>query len=239
VRGRFSIWMIAAALSAALPANAQTAKAGIPRLANGKPDFNGVWQRPYVPDMSKNGGGQQGAAELPFTAEYAQKFKNYDPAKFDYTGHCLPQGLTRSMNSPFPVRIVQTPEIMAILYEAWNVFEIIHTDGRGHPKDLDPTWIGNAVGKWDGDTLVVDSIGFNDKTNLDTVGHPHSDALHVVERFTRTDDKHIAYEMTIDDAKAFTRAWKNTRMFTLRPDWEIMEYSCEENNKDFVEGHIK
>jgi hypothetical protein len=143
------------------------------------------------------------------------------------------------MNSPFPIRIVQTPEITAILYEAWNVFEIVHTDGRDHPKDLDPTWIGNAAGKWDGDTLVVDSIGFNDKTNLDTVGHPHSDALHTVERFTRTDEKHIAYEITVEDLKAFTRPWKNTRTFTLRPDWEIMEYSCEENNKDFTEGHIK
>jgi len=213
--------------------------AAIPRLANGKPDLNGVWQRPYVPDMAKSGPGQQGAGALPFTPEYAQKFKNYDPAKFDYTGRCLPQGLTRSMNSPFPIRIVQTPAITAILYEAWNVFEIVHTDGRGHPKDPDPTWIGNAVGKWDGDTLVVDSIAFNDKTNLDTVGHPHSDAMHTVERFTRTDDKHIAYEITVEDPKAFTRPWKNTRTFTLRPDWEIMEYSCEENNKDFYEGHIR
>lgn len=213
--------------------------AAIPRLSNGKPDLNGVWQRPYVPDMTRNGPGQQGAGELSFTPEYAQKFKDYDPAKFDYTGRCLPQGLTRSMNSPFPIRIVQTPDITAILYEAWNVFEIIHTDGRGHPKDPDPTWIGNAVGKWDGDSLVVDSIGFNDKTNLDTVGHPHSDAMHTVERFTRADDKHITYEITVEDSKAFTRPWKNTRTFTLRPDWEIMEYSCEENNKDFYEGHIK
>lgn len=236
---RFLVSLMAAAVTAAVPGSAQSAKGGIPRLANGKPDLNGVWQRPYVPDMSRNGGGQQGAGELPFTAEYAQKFKNYDPGKYDYTGHCLPQGLTRSMNSPFPIRIVQTPEITAILYEAWNVFEIIHTDGRDHPKDLDPTWIGNAAGKWDGDTLVVDSIGFNDKTNLDTVGHPHSDALHTVERFTRTDEKHIAYEITVEDRKAFTRPWKNTRTFTLRPDWEIMEYSCEENNKDLYEGHIK
>jgi hypothetical protein len=239
VRIRFLVSLIAAAVTAAVPGSAQSAKGGIPRLANGKPDLNGVWQRPYVPDMSRNGGGQQGAGELPFTAEYALKFKNYDPGKYDYTGHCLPQGLTRSMNSPFPIRIVQTPEITAILYEAWNVFEIVHTDGRDHPKDLDPTWIGNAAGKWDGDTLVVDSIGFNDKTNLDTVGHPHSDALHTVERFTRTDEKHIAYEITVEDLKAFTRPWKNTRTFTLRPDWEIMEYSCEENNKDFTEGHIK
>jgi hypothetical protein len=214
-------------------------QSAIPHLPDGKPDFNGVWQRPYVPDMSKNGAGQKGPGTLPFTAEYAQKFKDYDPSKFDYTGHCLPQGSTRSMNSPFPIRIVQTPDIMAILYEAWNVFVIVHTDGRSHPKDPDPLWFGSPVGKWDGDTLVVDTIGYNEKTNLDTVGHPHSDALHLIERFTRTDATHISYEVTIDDPKAFTQPWKNTRVFTLRPDWEVMEYSCEENNRDFTEGHIK
>jgi hypothetical protein len=219
---------------------APLALAQIPRLPNGKPDLNGVWQRPYVPDMSRTAGSAQiGPGQIPFTPEYAQKFKDYDPAKFDYTGHCLPQGLTRSVNSPFPIRIVQTPAITAILYEAWNVFEIIHTDGHPRPTDPDPLWFGTPDGKWDGDTLVVDTIGFNDKTNLDTVGHPHSDALHTVERFTRTDATHIAYEIMLEDPKAFTKSWKNTRIFTLRPDWEIMEYSCEENNKDFLEGHIK
>jgi hypothetical protein len=229
-----------AALCVCVPVTAQT-DSSVPRLSNGKPDFNGVWQRPYVPDMSSTSRDktQNGPGAIPFTPEYARTFKEYDPAKFDYTGHCLPQGLTRSMNSPFPIRIVQTPSIFAILYEAWNVFEIIPTDGRTLPKDPDPLWFGTHAGKWDGDTLVVESTGFNDKTNLDTVGHPHSDALRVIERFTRADDKHISYEVTLEDPKAFTKAWKNTRIFTLRPDWEIMEYSCEENNKDFTEGHIK
>src|SRR6202521_5093335 len=98
------------------PLPAAPSSSAIPRLANGKPDLNGVWQRPYVPDMSKSAGTQQqGPGQIPFTPEYAQKFKDYDPAKFDYTGHCLPQGLTRSVNSPFPIRIVQTPQITAIL----------------------------------------------------------------------------------------------------------------------------
>jgi len=217
---------------------AQTTEA-IPRLGNGKPDFNGVWERPYVPDMERDGRGQKGAGPLPLTKEYAQIFKDYDPSKFDYTGHCLPQGLTRSMNSPFPIRLVQTNDIVAILYEAWNVFEIVHIDGRAHPKDPDPLWFGNSVGKWDGDTLVIDTIGFNDKTNLDTVAHPHSDQMHTVERFTRSDGTHITYEITVEDPKAFTKPWKNVRTFTLRPDWEVMEYSCEENNKDLTGGHIK
>ena len=212
---------------------------GVPRLPNGKPDLNGVWQRPYVPDMSRNAKDQQGPGELPFTAEGALAFKNYDVTKFDYTGNCLPQGLTRSMNSPFPVEIFQTEKRMAVLYEAWNVFHVVPTDGRGHAKNLEETWMGDSVGHWDGDTLVVDTIGFNEKTNLDTVGHPHSGKLHVTERYLRTDDKHISYEITIDDPVIYAKPWKNSRIFTLRPDWEIMEYSCEENNKDAREGHIK
>jgi len=214
----------------------------IPRLPDGTPDLNGVWQRPYVPDMSRNAldpRDQQGAGELSFTPWGADTFKSYNPAKFDYTGHCLPQGLTRSINSPFPMQIVQTPKTFAVLYEAWNVFHVVPLDGRGFPKDVEPTWMGTSIGKWDGDSLVVTTAGFNEKTNLDTVGHPHSDQMKVTERYTRTDEKHIAYEIVIDDPKTYTKPWKNVRRFTLRPDWDIMEYSCEENNKDLWDGHIK
>lgn len=212
----------------------------IPRMPNGKPDLSGVWQRPYVPDMSKTGKNQQATSPLPFTQWGAETFSKYDPAKFDYTGHCLPQGLTRSMNSPFPIQIVQKPETFAVLYEAWNVFHVVPTDGRTFPKgDLDPTWMGTSFGHWDGDTLVVETRGFNEKTNLDTIGHPHSDQMKVTETYRRTDDTHIVYEVTIDDPKTYTKPWKNSRIFTLRRDWNIMEYSCEENNKDFYDGHIK
>ncbi len=245
MKNTLAVVMAGAGLSLALltpqPVEAQAAKAAasaIPRTLDGKPDMNGVWERPYVPDMSRNGKDSVGSGPLPFTPEYAQKFKDYDPGKFDYTGNCLPQGLTRSINSPFPIRIVQTPQTVAVLYEAWMVFEIIPV-GAKHKKDPDPLWAGEHVGSWDGDTFVVDTIAFNDKTNLDTVGHPHSDQMHTVERFTRTDDKHMTYEITLEDPKAFTKPWKNTRTFTLRPDWEVMEYSCEENNKDAREGHIK
>jgi hypothetical protein len=182
--------------------------AEIPRLPNGERDLNGVWERPYVPDMARRGKDQEGPGTLPFTPWGAQTFKNYDVTKFDYTGHCLPQGLTRSMNSPFPIEIFQTTKRMAVLYEAWNVFHVIPTDGRGHPKDTNPTWMGNSAGGWDGDTLVVDTTAFNERTNLDTVGHPHSDQLHVTERYTRTDDKHIAYEITIEDPKTYMKPWK-------------------------------
>ena len=165
--------------------------------------------------------------------------KSYDVTKFDYTGHCLPQGLTRSMNSPFPIEIFQTAKRVAVLYEAWNVFHVVPTDGRGFAKELDPTWMGTSIGKWDGDTLVVETAEFNCKTRANTVGHPLTESLRVIERYTRTDAKHIRYEVTVDDPKAYSKPWNNVRTFTLRPDWEIMEYSCEENNRDLTEGHIK
>jgi len=205
----------------------------VPRLPDGKPDLTGVWDIPYVPDMSKRIG------PLPYTAWGEANFKSYDPSKFDYTAHCLPAGLTRQMNTPMPLEIFQMPKRVAILFEAWNTFVIVPTDGRDHPKDPDPTWMGTSVGHWDGDTLVVDSIGFNDKTRLDTIGHPHSDQLHVIQRFSRADPTHLAYEVTVDDPKAYTKPWTNKRVFTLKPKWELMEYSCEENNKEITEHLVK
>jgi hypothetical protein len=234
---------------AAVGGRAQTAGGGasIPRLHDGRPDFNGVWERPYVPDMTKSFKDQEGTAELPFTPAGAERFRTYDVARFDYTGHCLPQGLTRSMNSPFPIQILQTPAVFGVLYEAWNVFHIVPlggrgvvpADARGFPRDMEPTWMGTSIGRWEGDTLVVETAGFNGKTNLDTIGHPHSDRLRVTERYTRTDQTHIRYQVIVDDPPTYTRPWNNVRRFTLRPDWEIMEYSCMENNKDLLEGHIK
>ena len=107
-----------------------------------------------------------------------------------------------------------------------------------HPKSLEPTWFGNSVGQWDGDTLVIDTIGFNGYTRLDTIGHPHSDALHLVQTFNRTDFGHVAYTVTINDPKTYTRPWKNVRTFTLLQG-ALIEYSCEENNKSLWEGRIK
>jgi hypothetical protein len=113
-------------------------------------------------------------------------------------------------------------------------------DGRKHPPadELDSTWLGHSIGRWEGDTLVIDTVGFNGYTRLDTVGHPHSDGLHVVQTLKRTDFDHIAYAVTISDPEIYTKPWTNERTFT-RMNGELMEYSCEENNKDLREGHIK
>ena len=210
------------------------AKKDIPRLQDGKPDLHGVWQIPYTPDMSR---GVPGG--LPFSDWGAKEWKNYNAADYDYTAHCLPAGLTRLFNTPTPLEIVQTPKKVAILFEGFTDFIVVPTDGRKHSKDLDPAWNGHSIGWYEGDTLVIDSIGFNDRSRLDTIGHPHSDQMHLTQRLTRTDEKTIDFEITVDDPKTFTKPWSNKRKFTLRPDWELMEYSCMENNKDLLDGHIK
>jgi hypothetical protein len=242
-----------------LPKSAPTGPA--PRLPSGKPDFTGVWQRAYVPDMSRNGRGQLGFSvapfapddsparraelrkegnygELPFTPAGLEDWKTYDPANGEYTASCMPFGLSRSMNSPDPMQVMQNDRYLTLLFEQNTWFHIIYTDGRDHPKTVEPTWFGHSVGKWDGDTLIVDTVGFNGYTRLDTVGHPHSHALHMIETMRRTDAGHIAYTVTIDDPKAYTRPWKNERTFTLM-DTDLIEYSCEENNRGLREGRIK
>jgi hypothetical protein len=240
MRNRLVGLVVAALALAAMPASAQlaaknaTPSGPVPHTADGRPDLSGVWEIPYTPDMSKQLGGQ-----LPYLPWAEQNFKQYDPGNFDYTAHCLPAGWTRQMNTPMPIEIFQAPKRVAILFEAFSIYKVIPTDGREHRKDPEPSWMGDSVGKWEGDTLVIDTIGFNDKTRLDTIGHPHSTSLHVIDRLTRTDLGHLTYEVTIDDPKAYTKPWGNKRIFNLKPNWELMEYSCEENNKEVTEGHIK
>ena len=192
-------------------------------------------------DATKGGGrGGRGPTSrlLPFTAPYLKNWQNYDPTNGDYTGACLPFGLIRSINSPDPLQVMQQGTYLAELFEQNTWFHVFHIDGRPHSKGV-PTWFGDSVGHWEGDTLVVETNNFNGKTRLDTNGHPHSDAIVVTERWTRRDLGHIDYEIMIHDPKAFTQDWKNVRVFRLNPKQEIMEYSCEENNKALFEGRIK
>jgi len=211
-----------------------------PRAADGKPDLSGVWSGPGGGSYDRNVARDLSAKDIQPWAEALYQQRVRDMGKDAPRATCLPD--------PFPyyhmvdlARFVQTPSLIVVLYQGTtnSVHRTIFTDGRPLPADPNPTWMGYSVGHWEGDTLVVDTVNFNGRTRLDTIGHPHSDALHVIERFTRTDAGHIAYEVTIDDPKIFTKPWTNKRTFTLRPDWEIMEYSCEENNKDLYEGHLK
>ena len=229
--------LVHAQITGQTPVPTQVASGPAPRTASGKPDFSGVWQRPYTPDMAKDGRNQKGAGELPYTAAGLDDWKTYDATDGDYTGSCLPFGMSRSMNSPDPLQIMQSDKYIALMFEQNSWFHVVNM-GREHPKNVEPSWFGNSVGRWDGDTLVIDTIGFNGNTRLDTIGHPHSDALHMIQTLLRTDAGHVAYTVTIDDPKAYTKPWKNERTWTLM-NTEILEYSCEENNKDLRNGHIK
>ena len=224
--------------SAAAQNTAKPPSGPTPRTASGKVDFSGVWQKPYVPDLTKDGRDFKGLATLPFTPWGEADWKKYDAADGDYTGACLPFGMPRSINTPEPMQLMQSDSYLAFLFEQNSWFHVAPIDGRKH-RDGIATWFGDSVGHWEGDTLVIDTINFNGKTRLDTIGHPHSDQLHLVQRFARPDLGHITHEMIIEDPKTFTKPWKVTRTLTLRPDWEMMEYSCEENNKSLWEGRIK
>jgi hypothetical protein len=227
--------------------SAATKAGDIPRLPDGKPDFNGVWDRPRVADITRDsnecGSGaptvgcrQKGSGELSYTAWGLEQWKG---ARFDYAARCLPWGYTRAMQTSYPLEIVQTPKRFVYLFESNNVFHIVPTDGRQIPKDAEPTWLGLSAGKYEGDTLVIETAAFNGKTWLDTAEHPSSDALHVTERIRHIDRDHLEYEVTWNDPKTYTKPFKNTRVFVrMKPGEELMEWWCMENNKDLLEGHL-
>jgi hypothetical protein len=212
-----------------------------PRLSNGHPDLNGVWDHAYVPDMSlsaKNTAQQKAPGPLPLTPAGTQNINSYDPEKDgDYTGMCMPYGLTRSFNGPFPIQIMQTEKHVGFLFEMGTWFHVAPFKDA-HSAEPNPTWFGESIAKWDGDTLVLDTVGFNGWSRLDTRGHPHSDKLHVVQTFRRYDAGHMAYTVTVDDPVYYTTPWKNERTFTLTTG-ELIEYSCQENNRSLLEGRIK
>ena len=213
-----------------------------PRTPAGKPDFSGVWEHPYVPDMSRtnprNPAVQKGPGDLPYTGAGRENVTAYDPAKNgDYTGMCMPFGLMRSMNSPYPLQIMQNDKFLAFLFEQSTWFHVVPFKAE-HSKDPNPTWFGESIARWDGDTLVVDTAGFNGFTRLDTRGDPHSDKLHLVQTFKMTDAGHIAYTVTVNDPVYYSTPWTNERTFTLSND-SLLEYSCEENNRSLWEGRIK
>jgi hypothetical protein len=206
----------------ALSASNRYAVSPQPAAASAR-DLTGVWIGSYSPNLARG-------IVLQFQPGAEEAFKNHR-GEDDPTGFCLPPGVPRPLGSPFPIEILQDPTSVTILYEYMHMFRRIPTDGRHHPADLEPTFMGDSVGRWDADTLVVDVVGFNDKTWLDTEGHQHSDALHVIERYKRRDRDTIEYAVTIDDPKTYRQPWTATRQLTRHPEWALKEYVCEENNK--------
>ena len=207
-------------------------KAPAPRTADGKPDLSGVWHAAngrFIGNLAAAGG-----VTAPFTPEAAAIYKErQDNLGLDRpSGKCLPKSVPDGMTlPPYPFKVVQTPALTLMLYEIFVDYRQIHTDGRTLPKDRHPAWFGYSVGKWEGDTFVVQTVGINDRTWLDDSGYPHSDALVITERIRRPDYGHMSIEFTFDDPKMYTKPWTVTIPFELMPDTELLEYVCE-NEKD-------
>ena len=219
-----------AGTTAAAP-EATTASKEVPRV-NGKPDLSGVY------DISFGGGGGRGAGrggpapDGPVLKPGAEKYKIARAA--DDQGQyadCMPLAGPQGFAVPYQFQLVQSAHTLAILNGYPGSFRTVPLDGGVHPADPDPTWMGESIGHWEGDTLVVDSVGYNDKTEIN--GYKHTDKLHIVERFSRPSYEALQYEATIEDPNVFEKPWKMTRSFNLRPDLaKVDEFVCE-NNHDY------
>jgi hypothetical protein len=201
-----------------------TAPAGpTPRTPDGKPDFSGVWHALRTVDPGR-------PDPLPW-AEELIKERAANHNKDLPSARCLPFGITRA-GTFFGFRIMQNPTVLAFLYEE-DLPRQIYLDGRKHPEESLSPFVGHSVGQWDGDTLVVDTVGFNDKNWLDIQGRPHTEKLHVIELYLRKDLGHLEAEISIDDPGAYKRPWTVKKASELAPpDEEVGQYVCTENNRD-------
>jgi hypothetical protein len=214
----------ASATARAAKASAPEANQPIPRMPDGTPDLSGIYISAFrsmqvLDKVALN----PGADHFLVGTDYG----------FDLSERCLPPGVPGTTEWPYPLQVVQKPGLVVILYEAEHLSRVIPTDGRPHPDDLDPTWMGDSVGKWEGDTLVVDVTGFNDQGAVRE--YRHTAAYHVVERYRRTAYDKIAYEAMIEDPNVFAAPWRIAGTLALHPEWQIQEYVCEENNHNYKE----
>ena len=253
-----AIWTAQAQGPAARPPVESTPRLadGTPNLGR-VPGEKGVWNVPYIQNMGMRIPGADGktAAERGTTESGGRGGANAEPdvpflpwsrgiydynsrnnSKYDPEGYCLPPGGPRLMATPYPMEIIQQPDqkrILMIFEGATHIWREIYMDGRAHPQgdELNPTYLGHSVGHWDRDTLVVDVVGFNENSWLDYYGHPHTDLLHVVEKFTRPSKGTLHYEASIDDPGAYARPWTVAWNIPWSADAELTEYICQENNK--------
>ena len=204
-----------------------------PRTPDGKPDLSGLWQpeiNPYRFDLIQDLKDEsifRPAAEAIFM-ERVKDFRRDDPVT-----NCLPGGPSEMLNTTY--RMIQSPTVVALLDESGTGrYRQIYIDGRKLPKDPNPTWLGYSVGHWEGDTLVVESAGFNDRTWLDRAGHPHSENLRVTERLRRVDFGHLQYQVTFDDPETLVKPLSLSLAVSYRADTDMLENVCNENNRDKV-----
>jgi hypothetical protein len=226
-----------------LPERSQSAAASpAPRLPDGHPDLGngkGVWNPRVIANLAGVGDPIRSPVERivdvsfqPWAkAVYEERQANLQ--QHDPESKCLPPGIPRLMATPFPFQIFQQSDRVLFVFEGGaHVWRTIFTDGRPHQKDPNPSFLGESIGHWEGDTLVVDAIGFNEATWLDQAGHPHTEALHIIERFTRTNESTLHYEVTIDDPHAYAKPWTTAYTIPWVAGVELLEYICQENNKD-------
>src|SRR5579863_9686822 len=217
-----------------LPAPARPSAAK-PKKVAGNTDLSGVW----ITASGVNDYASFGKDEPPMTAWGQAQFAAARPSqgpngvKLDETNDrvykCSPPGVPYIYIQIFPMQIIQTPREVIEFFEYDHTVRYIYTDGRPHPADLKPSYNGHSIGHWEGDTLVVDTVGLNGKNWLDRVGHPESSEMHIVERIRRADGKNLQVDITFDDAKSYTKPWKAKIGFVLHPEWDILEHVCEDN----------
>jgi hypothetical protein len=204
--------------------------AAAPKTADGKPDISGMWEASTPKFLENLGAEGVEIPMLPWAAKlYKERQENF--AKDRPSGRCLPHSVTDFDAHFTPRKIIQIPGLIAMLFESYHSYRQIFTDGRPLPEVSEAAWLGYSVGKWEGDTLIVNTIGINEKTWLDDSGHPHSDALHIIERFRRPDFGHMEVQLTIDDSKAYARPWTVKIPWEFVPDTELLDWVCE-NEKD-------
>ncbi len=204
----------------------------VPRDAWGRADLNGVWNKSIHLNMAAP------IQPLPFT-EAGLRAYNEVVDLIDNTAYCVFPGVPRVNNSPYPLEIMVMEDRVVILYEYMHNTRVIYTDGRGHREHWAPVLMGDSIGRWEGDTLVIESVNFTDRTFLDDHGNRHSDQMRVTERWRRISANELWYEATIDDPVFYTEAWTTGFIIRKAPDdWEIMEYNCMDNNRDALDGLV-
>ena len=228
----------ASAAAAQPPAKKETPHTQAPRLADGKVDFagNGIWDLPYITDFAPRMPGYKKGDQppmLPWT-QALWEYNRTSNVKYDPEGLCLSPGGPRSMGTPYPAQFIQQKDRVVIIFEGGgHVWREIHMDGRKHPDGsaLNPTYFGDSVGHWEGDTLVIDTVGYNEKSWIDFNGHIHSDQLHTVEKITRPFKEVLHYEALIDDPGAYSKPWTVAWDINWNEGSDLSEYICQENNK--------
>jgi hypothetical protein len=229
-----ALWVVGL-VAAAGSAAAQTAAPGATWESIAKlPELGGLWEITF-------GGGPRGAGEPPaLTPAYAARLKEYQDAQArgeiedTPAANCVPNGMPSIMTQPYPLEILFTPGKVTILIEAYSQWRQIFTDGRAHPEDPDLTFNGHSIGHWEGDTLVVDTVGFTTDTAMGGFGMRHSDEMRIVERFRLTAPDVLEIETTITDPQALTKPWTATRRYGRHRDWTLAEYVCQQNNRNFT-----